>query len=151
MYEKKDILLQERNFKVNYEQIGETLWRASSELSDEMHHIKTRLDIRVPAMLVEDAAVEFVRMPLGECGSVCRKAEKLIGTKVKDLGFKLFRTFLGSNGCSQLYLLFGLSGPGFSNIYELNRVKQGETSRDEYNTQMKKDCLAHKELSRKKA
>jgi Protein of unknown function (DUF2889) len=138
-----DLILSERNFKVNYIKSSETEWLATAELMDDLHQIYTWLKIETPSFIVKDAGIEFKKKPLEECSAICVAAKKLIGTNVSKLGFKLFRTFLGHNGCSQCYLLFGLAGPGFMNIYYLNQANSGKMSQDEYNFVMRKDCLAH--------
>ncbi len=150
MDELKKKILDERNFKVNYFKISGNLWRAEAEVKDDLHQIKTWLEISILDFKIKDAGIEFIKMPFEECKLICEKAKKLIGTKVKDLGFKIFRTFLGINGCSNVYLLFGLSGPGFYNIYQLNMVNEGIISQNDYNLMMKKDCVAHKEINIKK-
>jgi Protein of unknown function (DUF2889) len=137
-------ILGTRQFQVNYSRLSETLWKAESELIDELHHIKTCLEISTDDEVVKKAEITFLRKPLVQCSQVELLAQKLVGTKVKDLGFKLFRTFLGKKGCSQAYLLFGLAGPGFTNVYDLNRVQDKLCLVEEYNLRMKNDCLAHK-------
>ena len=138
------VILNERNFKVSYDRISENLWRASAELFDDIHQIKTWMEIQTPEFIVKNAGINFLKMPLDECEAVNLLAKKLIGVKVKDLGFKVFRTFLGSDGCANVYLLFGLSGPAFINVYYLNLVSEGKMTQTEYNKITKKDCLAHK-------
>lgn len=146
----KKIVMQERNFKINYNQVNNDLWRASAEVIDDLHQIKTWLDISVPELKIKDAGIEFKNMPFDECKLICDKAKKLIGTKLKELGFKNFRLFLGKDGCPNVYLQFGLSGPGFNSIYHLNLVNQNKMSQDEYNILMKNDCIAHREIIKKK-
>ncbi len=148
---KGTIILQERNFKMNYDKINDNLWKVSSELKDELHQIKAWLDISVPEFRVKDAGIEFVNMPFEECKLICGKAKKLIGVRVKELGFKIFRLFLGVNGCSNVYLLLGLSGPAFYSIYHLNLVNEEKMSQNEYNVLMRKDCVAHKKIIKKKS
>ena len=145
---KEKTLLEERNFKVNYIRISDELWKATAELNDEIHHIRTWLDISVPELIVKDAGIEFINMPFVECKLVCEKAKKIIGTNVQKLGFKIYRLFLGKNGCPNVYLLFGLSGPGFNSIYHLNLINEGKISQHEYNVMMKKTCIAHKEITK---
>jgi hypothetical protein len=139
-------LLQERNFKVNYEQVSDSLWRTTAELTDEIHHIRTWLDISTPDLIVQDAGIEFIKMPFEECNLICEKAKKLVGTKAQKLGFKIFRLFLGSSGCPNVYLLFGISGPAFYSIYNLNLVNDCKMSQNDYNILMKKTCVAHKRI-----
>jgi hypothetical protein len=138
-----EIALGDRSFEVHYDRIGEDLWRASAELIDEIHHIKTSLDIGVPDLKVRDARIELIGTPLRSCAGICGREKRLIGTKTEDLGFKVFRLFLGRGGCANVYLLFGLSGPGFLNVYYLNKVKEGTMTQEAYDTMMKNDCIAH--------
>jgi hypothetical protein len=139
-------VLGERNFQVSYQQINHNLWRATAELTDDLHQINTWLDIKVPELVIQDAGVEFTKSPFAECNMVSAATKKLIGVKVQNLGFKLYRLFLGAKGCPNLYLLFSLSGPAFDSIYNLNLVARKEKTEQEYNLLMKKDCVAHRAI-----
>ncbi len=149
MQEESVPVLHERNFKVKYDEINEKLWKSTAEVEDDLHHIKTWLEISVPDLIVKDAGIEFVKMPFEECNLIKEKAKKLIGTPVQKLGFKIYCLFLGDKGCANVYLLFSLSGPAFDNIYQLNLVSQNKMTQEQYNVLMKNDCIAHKEVYKK--
>lgn len=142
-------VLGERNFQVSYQELTDTLWKAIAELRDDLHHIKIWLEIKTPELIIQDAGVEFVKAPFQECSMVSAATKKLIGVKVKDLGFKLYRVFLGAKGCPNLYLLFSLAGPAFDSIYNLNLVAMNKQTEQEYNQLMKNDCVAHKAIFKK--
>ena len=63
MQEESVPVLHERNFKVKYDEINEKLWKSTAEVEDDLHHIKTWLEISVPDLIVKDAGIEFVKMP----------------------------------------------------------------------------------------
>jgi hypothetical protein len=141
--EQQAIVLGERVFKVSYVQINDSLWRAVAEVKDDLHDIRTTLDFSIPDLKVVDADIVFDKAPFQECNLVRERVKKLRGTPVQKLGFKNYRLFLGRSGCPNAYLLFGLSGPAFNDVYQLNMVKRGKTTQDTYNLMAKNECAAH--------
>jgi hypothetical protein len=142
----KEISSGERDFKAIYNRITENLWWASTELIDASHHMKTTVEIEVPGMKIINASIEFIRMPLSQCNEICGKAVKLSGIKMKDLGLKSSRLFLGNNGCSNVHLMLNIIRTGFLNYYHHSLINEGKMTMDEYNIMMRGNCIVHKLL-----
>lgn len=51
-------------------------------LDDDIHNICATLDISVPEMVVQAAAVEFVRYPLPDCRRVAPQMAGLVGANL---------------------------------------------------------------------
>jgi hypothetical protein len=117
------------DFKVHYREVAAGVWRTTAEIRDDLHEIISVRDISVPERRVVAAELEFWKCPFEECKMATARAQELIGTPVKELGFKNYRTFLGRKGCPNAYLLFGLSGPALKDVYDLNLVAAGGSCR----------------------
>lgn len=139
--------LGKRMFSVEYREISDGLWRTTAEVKDDLHEIRTTLDFSVPNLRVVNADIQFVRCPFKECEMARQKARELIGTPVQKLGFKNYRVFLGKKGCPNAYLLFGLSGPAFNDVYYLNEVNKGTLTKKAYDSMMKNECVAHRAIA----
>lgn len=145
-------IVEQRNFSVKYSILSESLWLITAELLDSQHNIITKLEVRVPDLVVEAASIEFNNQPLEQCREICDKANELVGCEiVHELSQKLDELFVGPLGCPNVRSLFGISGPGFIYIYYPYLMKEGKMSQQDWwkmvGTELKDECIAHRRMA----
>lgn len=76
-----------------------------------VHHLDVKLLIKTTSLVIEDAEVEMIRVPLAECQSTLDTVEKLKGIEIKA-GFskKIHGIMGGKKGCGHLcHLIIAMS------------------------------------------
>ncbi|SHJ44178.1 Protein of unknown function [Clostridium cavendishii DSM 21758] len=146
--------LYSRNFEVNYYEIKENIWRATSHLRDDQHDIEVIVDVSVPDMVILDAKLELLRYPIKECILIKDKIKELIGVNIfSEFHSKCEKLFYGDMGCGNVRMLLGVSVPGIIYSYFPHQIKIGNMTENQWwdfcKQKLSNACIAHTLMSNK--
>jgi hypothetical protein len=137
-----------RNFQVDYYEKEEKLWHITSHLKDHVHDILVTLDICAEDMIIQDAAVQFIRYPLEGCLKFVDKMKKLVGANLfEDFRARMIETMLGPEGCPNAMNLVSIAAPAFIFFYYPDQVCRGRMKHEDWwnmtHTKLAGNCIAH--------
>ena len=140
--------LYQRKFDVDYFEKNTYCWRILSHLVDDAHDIIADIIISVPDMVIKNASIKFNRYLLKECLAIESKASQLKGIDIqKEYREKVYKIFMGMEGCPNITNLLGIVVPGFMYTYYPHLVKTGKMKEENlvsfFTTKYPDDCLAH--------
>jgi hypothetical protein len=108
-----------RQFEVDYDEKDAATWTATARLCDDVHEISLRVDVAVPELVIRDAELTFTRAPYEECQAVkeCARALRGLDLRAPDFMRRLMGLFMGSQGCSNVFVLLNLALPALAHFY----------------------------------
>ncbi len=144
--------LYSRNFEVNYYEVEDNIWRATSHLMDYQHDIQVIVDVSVPDMIILDARIELLRYPIKDCIFIKDKIKELIGVNIiSEFPSKCNELFCGEMGCGNVRMLLGISVPGVIYFYFPHQIKIGNMTENQWwdfcKEKLSNACIAHSLMS----
>jgi hypothetical protein len=148
--------LYSRRFDVDFYEKDEKTWVVASRLVDDAHDITTEVDVAVPGLVITDARVDFKRYPIDVCPMIEKNVKRIVGLNLlKNYNRASLFIFLGSKGCGNVMQILGTGLQSFVYTYYPHLVKTGVITIAEWEkfalTRLRKACLGHTMLERKRA